>query len=171
LLYLLDANVLIRADEDYYGFEQVPQFWDWLVDQCQAGVVKMPLEIWHEVAGPRTQLGQWINDANVKAALILDEEADPDLLNNVLTNGYGANLTDAELEKIGQDMFLVAYALAAPHRVVVTKEVSAPAKQRANRKMPDVCNTFGAKWMKDFDLYRTLGFKAKRGALTGQLPP
>lgn len=161
MLYLLDANVLIRAEEDYYGFEQVPQFWDWLFDQCQAGTVKMPLEIWREVSGSRTQLGIWINDADVKAALVLDEEADQNLLNDVLATGYGADLSDAELEKIGQDMFLVAYARAEAERVVVTKEVSAPAKQRANRKVPDVCNTFGTSWMTDFNLYRTLAFKVR----------
>ncbi len=161
MLYLLDANVLIRADEDYYGFDQVPQFWDWLYAECQAGIVKMPLEIWQEVSGSRTQLGKWINDATVKDALILNEEADQTLVNDVLANGYGAALTDAELEKIGQDPFLVAYARVTANRVVVTKEVSAPSKLRANRKVPDVCNTFGTRWMKDFDLYRTLGFKVK----------
>lgn len=161
MLYLLDANVLIRADEDYYGFDQVPQFWQWLYAQCQAGNIKMPLEIWQEVAGSRTQLGEWINDGDVKDALLLDEEADQTLVNDVLTKGYGPALTDAELEKIGQDPFLVAYARVAADRVVVTKEVSSPSKLRANRKVPDVCNTFGTPWMKDFDLYRTLGFKAK----------
>ena len=161
MLYLIDANVLIRADEDYYGFEQVPQFWDWLFEQCQAGTIKMPLEIWQEVSGSRTQLGKWINDAAVKEALILDEEAVTAVLDDVLTTGYGAGLTDTELEKIGQDMFLVAYARVNAERVVVTKEVSAPAKQRANRKVVNVCNTFGVKWMKDYDLYRALGFKTK----------
>ena len=160
MLYLLDANVLIRADEDYYGFDLVPQFWDWLYSQCTAGNVKMPLEIWQEVCGSRTQLGKWINDKDVKAALILDEEADPAILAHVLDNGYGPNLTDTEIEKIGQDMFLVAYGLAAPDRTVVTKEISKPSKQRGGRKVPDVCDTLKQPWTRDFELYRILGFKA-----------
>jgi hypothetical protein len=162
LLYLIDANCLIQAEEDYYGFDQVPQFWDWLFKQCEAATIKMPLEIWQEVSGSRTRLGQWINDANVKAVLILDEEADRGVLNAVLENGYGANLADTDLEKIGQDMFMVAYARTnMVERVVVTKEVSAPAKQRGNRKLPDVCNTFGVRWMTDFGLYRALGFTTR----------
>ena len=99
MLYLLDANVLIRADEDYYGFDLVPQFWDWLFAQCGAGHVKMPLEIWQEVCGSRTQLGQWINDKDVKAVLILDEEADNNLLNDVLATGYGPTLPTPSLIK------------------------------------------------------------------------
>ncbi len=123
----------------------------------------MPLEIWQEVSGSRSQLGTWINDAGVKASLILDEEADRGVLNDVLDTGYGANLTDTDLEKIGQDMFMVAYARAnRAERIVVTKEVSAPSKQRGNRKLPDVCNAFGVQWMTDFTLYRGLGFTTKK---------
>ena len=44
--------------------------------------------------------------------------------------------------------------------MVVTKEISKPSKQRGNRKVPDVCTTLGQAWIKDFDLYRILGFKA-----------
>lgn len=31
MLYLLDANVLIDANRDYYPISRVPEFWDWLV--------------------------------------------------------------------------------------------------------------------------------------------
>ena len=83
---------------------------------------------------------------------------DDDLVNFVLTDGYGENLTDSDLEKIGRDPFLIAYALAAEDRVVVTKETPRPSAQRANRKIPDVCDTFGISWMTDFELYRMLAF-------------
>ena len=39
-LYLLDANVLINAKNFYYAFDQVPEFWEWLVDQGVRGKVK-----------------------------------------------------------------------------------------------------------------------------------
>lgn len=45
-----------------------------------------------------------------------------------------------EIKQIGRDPFLVAYALNNERRCIVTKEVSAPAKTRANKKVPDVCN-------------------------------
>ena len=46
MLYLLDANVLIDADRDYYPLERVPEFWDWLVDGGVKGRVKIPLEMY-----------------------------------------------------------------------------------------------------------------------------
>lgn len=159
MLYLLDANVLIRAHEDYYGIDQVPQFWDWLLATAAEGTVKMPFEIHDEIAVSTGPLKNWITQAEVKAALVLDEEADQGLLNQVIERGYAPNLTDSELEKIGRDPFLVAYGLMGEDRVVVTKEVSKPSKQRANRKLPDVCNSFNVPWMKDFDFFRAASFK------------
>jgi len=41
-MYLLDANVLIRADADFYPLDRLPQFWDWLIEKGASGSVKMP---------------------------------------------------------------------------------------------------------------------------------
>ena len=38
MLYLLDSNVLIDANRDYYPIERVPEFWDWLVAMGELGV-------------------------------------------------------------------------------------------------------------------------------------
>jgi Domain of unknown function (DUF4411) len=84
LLYLLDANVLIRAHEDYYGLEQVPQFWQWLLGQAEAGHLRMPFEIHDEIAVAKGALCDRICDAAVKKALILDEEVDPALFDRVI---------------------------------------------------------------------------------------
>jgi len=55
---------------------------------------------------------------------------------------------------------LIGYALVNPSEItVVTKEVSAPSKQRANRRVPDVCKYFGIRAINDFDFYRELNFK------------
>jgi hypothetical protein len=63
--------------------------------------------------------------------LILDEQPDANLLRVIIDTAYAPDLTDAEMEQIGQDPFLAAYALADPtKRVVVTKEVSATSKLR-----------------------------------------
>ena len=158
MLYLIDANVLIRAHEDYYPLDRVPQFWSWLEREALAGRIKMPFEIHNEIAISSGPLKDWICDRRIKQSLVLDEEVDAALLERVLTEGYGENLTDVDIGKIGQDPFLIAYALATEDRVVVTKETPRPGAQRANRKIPDVCDTLNVKWMTDFDLYRLLAF-------------
>jgi hypothetical protein len=160
MLYLLDANVLIRAHEDYYPIDRIPQFWTWLLAMADAGQVKMPFEIHAEIAISKGDLKDWLTDPYVAKSLLLDAQIDPSDLNRAVSIGYAADLDDSELEKIGQDPFLIGYALPLGAGVtVVTKEVSAPSKQRANRKVPDVCRALGVRCINDFDFYRELDFK------------
>ena len=101
----------------------------------------------------------WIsNDAN-KGALLLVETVDAALVQQVVTVGYAPDLTDDEVEKIGRDPFLIAYALVnTAERCVVTTEVSRPSAQRQNRKVPDVCASVGVKCLGPFALNKVLGF-------------
>jgi Domain of unknown function (DUF4411) len=160
VLYLLDANVMIRAHEDYYAIDRIPQFWAWLAEQGQRNTVKVPYEIYGEISVSTGLLHDWLTDPVVSSAMLLDMKTDPNLLNRVLTSGYAPDLDDSEIEEIGQDPFLIAYALVSPaETTVVTKEVSAPGKQRANRRVPDVCRAFGIRCINDFEFYRELDFK------------
>ena len=49
MLYLLDASVLITANDTYYPTHQVPEFWSWIQHQGRSGSVKIPREIWEEI--------------------------------------------------------------------------------------------------------------------------
>jgi hypothetical protein len=96
----------------------------------------------------------------VSNAMILNERIDPANLNSVLIRGYAPDLNNSKMEEIGRDPFLIGYALANPAGcTVVTKEVSAPSKQRANRKVPDVCKALGIRCINGFEFYRELGFR------------
>jgi hypothetical protein len=160
VLYLLDANVMIRAHEDYYPIDRIPKFWTWLAELGTRGTVKIPYEIYREIAISTGPLHDWLTDAAISQAMLLQMTTDPSYLNQVVTGGYAPDLNDSEIEEIGQDPFLIAYALANPAATtIVTKEVSAPSKQRANRRVPDVCRAFGVRCINDFDLYRELDFK------------
>lgn len=92
--------------------------------QAEAGSIKMPLEVHGEFTGDGLHV-QWINDPDVKTALILNEAADPALIQKVIDDGYqGTNpaFDDIEHTKYGQDPFLAAYALVDPeNRTVVTR--------------------------------------------------
>ena len=52
MLYLLDANVLIDANRDYYPISRIPEFWDWLVDRALKLLTKIPLEMYEEILNP-----------------------------------------------------------------------------------------------------------------------
>jgi hypothetical protein len=162
LLYLLDANVLIDANRDYYPIVRVPEFWEWLVFKGGESHVKIPLEVYEEVKDGKDDLANWAKETEVKKALLLEEDADPVFVLYVINEGYAADLTDDEVEKVGRDPFLVAYALAElGDRCVVTTENSKPKRQRANRHVPDVCRDLGVPCCNTFEFVRALDFKTE----------
>lgn len=160
MLHLFDANVLITASNTYYTLDGVPEFWEWVDHQATNGHIKIPVEMLEEIlAGSKKDdpLLDWMKGH--KDVLRLEENVDAALVNRVVTEGYAPDLTDDELIEVGQDPFLIAYALAKPaERIVVTVEVSSPSKKRQNRKIPDVCNYFGVSSRNPFEVYRALGF-------------
>ena len=128
------------------------------------GRIKIPQEFYEEVILPPPTrerpdpLVDWLK-AN-RNALILDEEAPEDQVSLVTEQGYADDLTDEELEKIGRDPFLVAYALVdIQNRSVVTTEHSKPSRRRANRKLPDVCDDFNVRCINTFTLIQELDFR------------
>ena len=163
MLYLLDANVLITANSTYYAIDQVPEFWSWIHHQGLAGNVKLPREIMEEVKAGRKDkdpLIDWLATPEIGAGLLLEEAVDINLVQHVVSNGYANDLTDDEVDKIGRDPFLIAYALAeSANRTVVTIEASKPTATRHNRKVPDVCRTLGIQSCGPFVLNRDLGFR------------
>ncbi len=168
MLHLFDANVLINASNMYYPLDSVTEFWECVSHQAINGCIQLPVEILEEVLAGRRRddpLLDWMTAH--KDVLRLKEAVDPSLVNKVVTEGYAPDLTDNELIEVGQDPFLIAYALAKPdERCVVTTEVSSPGKKRQNRKIPDVCDHFGLYCMNPFQVYRSLrfstGWKAAR---------
>ena len=125
VLYLLDANVFIDANRDYYPIERVPEFWEWLAEMGRLGRVKVPQEIYEEIVLPKPDredvLVDWMTDH--RDDLLLDEAVEVDLVAQVTEEGYADDLTDEEIEKVGRDPFLITYAIVgAPDRCVVTNE-------------------------------------------------
>ena len=159
-MYLLDANVPIRAHGDYYPIDRIPQFWDWLLSKAKEGLVKFPLEIYGEINDSTGLLGDWLRKQDVSNHLILQEEVNQSLLNEVLDTGYGANLTETEIKTIGNDAMLIAYAYKEKTcRTIVTKEKSKSSKRRSNRHIPDVCKDLNIRVINDYQFYKELDFR------------
>lgn len=160
MLYLLDASVLITANRQYYAIDRVPEFWGWLVHMGEAGNLKIPKEIYEEFKDGKDALSTWAQEDEVQSALLLDEDVDVEQVRFVIAQGYAPDLKDDELEKLGRDPFLIAYALAHQgHRIVVTTEISKPKQVRANRHIPNVCDDFDILCFNTFQLTTALDFR------------
>lgn len=162
MLYLVDANSIIDAKDLYYVIDRVPEYWQWLIHHGEAGRIKIPAEIFDEISpgtDRKNPFYTWRKDSATADALVLNEGVDPKLVQRVLDEGYGKNLTDDELIQIGKDPFLIAASLATRDRVVVTSERSRSAAKRNNRRIPDVCRDLGVRCMTPFELNVELDFK------------
>lgn len=159
-MYLLDANVLIVANRQYYPIDRVPAFWDWLLRQGASGNVKIVEEVLEEFIGGNDGLAEWAKQAVVEETLLYPESVEVSLLRRVMSEGYAPDLTDDEVEQLGRDPFLIAHALKNHQdRVVVTLEASKPSRKRANRHVPDVCRSLGVQCVDTFEMTSALDFR------------
>ena len=158
MLYLLDANVLIDANRDYYPLGRVTEFWGWLLDRATRQQTKIPVEMYEEVlAGDDDDLTLWLREN--RDTLLLDENVEGELVAKVTTVGYARDLSDEEVERVGRDPFLIAHALGdRAQRVVVTTEHSSPKKRRANRHIPDVCDDLKVLHCNTYEFIEALDF-------------
>jgi len=158
VLYLLDADTIITGDRKSYPLKRFPVFWRWLLHMGQAGVVKIPLEQLEEITQGHGPIVDWLNEASVRDSLLLDEELDGSHVNTVTIRAYG-RLNDVEIEEVGRDPFLVAYAALVPGaRMVVTFEVSAPGQKKGRKKLPDACIPNGVPTCNLFQMIDALDF-------------
>lgn len=97
MLHLLDANVLIDANRDYYPMDRVPEFWEWLQYQGSVENVKVPVEVWEEIKAGTDALADWVKQDEVRDDLLLAESADVALVARAAEEGYADDLTDDEV--------------------------------------------------------------------------
>ncbi len=77
-----------------------------------------------------------------------------------MSEGYASGLSQSEVAQVGADPFPVAHALKAPgRRTVVTRERSKPSLQRANRRIPDVCDDLDVPRCGTFQRIESLDFR------------
>ena len=165
MLYLLDSNVLITANDTYYELERIRQFWDWIRSEAKRNVVKIPQEVWDEITPASDHFRFWLSEN--QADLAIHEIRSSSLVESVLLNGYGFNrfdLDDIATVEQTNDAILIAYALVdRSNRCVVTLEgVQSPdtrLPKPQNRKIPLVCRRLGVTCIDTFDLIRELDFR------------
>ena len=134
-----------------------------MIAMGERGHIKIPLEMLEEITVGNDEVTEWMKES--KDALLLDESVSEDLVTLVTEQGYANDLNDDEIEKVGRDPFLIAYALAdLGQRCVVSTEVSKPTATRANRKVPDVCAHFKIPCCNTFALIRELDFNTNWNA-------
>ncbi len=160
MTYLLDANVFIQAKNQYYGFDIVPAFWDWLIAANGAGTVFSVEKVGDELLGYGDELSDWAK-ARVKAGgfFLQPDNAVLNALKGLAQWAQGQTFTEAAINEFLQaaDYYLVAHAYAHGH-VAVSQEIFEPGMTK-RIKIPNACNGMGVQWMNTYTMLRTEGAK------------
>ena len=158
MTYLLDANVFIQAKNQYYGFDIVPAFWDWLVQANGTDTVFSIEKVRDELLGYGDELSVWARERDQAGGFFLGpDDAVLNGLKDVAQWARGQGFADAVVNEFlaAADFYLVAHAYSHGH-VAVTQEIFEPAITR-KIKIPNACNGLGAQWMNTYEMLRTEG--------------
>lgn len=150
--YLLDANVFIQAKNLHYGFDFCPAFWDWLIENNNAGQVFSIEKVADELEAGNDDLAPWAKARGAAFFLTPDNQTAAQF-SNVSNWVTSQNYEPAAISTFLQvaDYYLVAQALA--HQLtIVTHEVAANTTKKV--KIPNACIGLGIRFMTPYEMLR-----------------
>ena len=152
MCYLLDANTLIQAKNQYYGFDICPGYWDWLADAHKRGVIHSVQKVREEISKGKDELSAWVAGSIPPAFFLSPDTATAKAFGDVSTwvaqQGFDPAVVSHFMS--GADYYLVSYALGHPGLTVVTHEVLSDSKKRI--KIPNVCLGLKIPWENTFSM-------------------
>ena len=152
MAYLVDADVLIRAKNDHYGFDFCPAFWDWLIWMNEGDRVFSVEKVGDEVLAVADELSEWAARLGAGFFRPPDESVFPSMAavsDWAKSRQYQAGAVNTFLQ--AADYYLVSLAHAGRY-TVVTHEV--PSVSTRKIKIPDACIGLGIKFMTPFEMLR-----------------
>ncbi len=158
--YLIDANILITAKNEYYGFDICPGFWEWVISRHrEVGLFSID-KVQEELRRGNDELHKWVADKIPLGFFLETDDTTAEniakiniMLNKEVTTGAQKIAKIAKFMG-GADCYLVAYAMATGHEII-TFEKGTNINSGSKIKIPSVCNFMNVKCHKSiFDLLK-----------------
>jgi len=161
--FWMDANSFITPHRGPYRFEVVPQYWDFLKQKAEEGVIGSPelvldLELTSSDPAKADRLEKWAKP--LRGVLFLPADAATQRKYNEVAQYVQTNPRFNQqwiAPFLGKaDSWVVAYAAALGGRIVGFEK---PEPQAKKPKVPDIAAHFGVKCINVYDMLAELGFK------------
>ena len=149
--YLIDSNVLIEANNQYYGAQFCPAFWDWLALRFYDGHVSIIHHVAREASNRDDVVARWVskNEAFFLTPDSTVTEAAHTIGNWVRSQNFRHGAIREFMDST--DNWLIAYAMAHAY-TVVTQEVRSNGVRKV--KIPNVCEQFNVPCINTFEMLR-----------------
>ena len=161
-MYILDANAFIEASKEWYPFSSCPEYWNWLVQSEQQGILisikAIKDQIFWEDTKDQKILVDWCNTNEELFKPTTYKDCHSDIVEQWVTNPrrpYTENAIGVFLNNPDSDLITEALARSGS---VVTYELSEPYRQK-KVKIPDVCTGLGIECIKPHDMLRREGMQ------------
>ena len=141
-VYWIDAGVLIQAERDPYPQKMLPQFWQFLHEQLEAGIIKMPRIAYEEVTegGYTDALCSWCKLRKQIGLCKAETKAVQERYGQIVAHIQSKHKQHHVMEFLkGGDGWVIAYALET-EGIVVTQEIKKSKKSKI--KIPAVAGDF-----------------------------
>ena len=162
-VYLLDTNVFIEAERDYYNNAIAPTYWDWLIKQHQDKNIASTHDVYNEItAGNPGFLRTWAIEKAPSSFWIKSSNSDAPAFQALTDWVYNKKQPPFRPEAIDEFLRIADYSLIAQAKslgcAVATREQSAPAAVKRVH-IPDACMAIGVKHYSPFQIYKKLGLR------------
>ncbi len=142
---LIDADVLIRAKNDYYSFNICPGFWKWLLIKHAEGLLFSIDKVKEDLDKGEDELKKWANSDAAKGFFLETGEDTASNLVKIRTALEQEHITGSKRAKIDEfmkdsDSYLVAHAMAIGCGVITLEKGG--INHREKIKIPGVCDLF-----------------------------
>lgn len=152
MAYLLDANVLISAKNNHYGFDFCPAFWVWLDEAHSAGAVRSVERVYDELIERDDELSEWCRERRD----FFDALTSSDIAAVGRVNRWANESSDYDPAAKAEfadaaDSFLVAQAMVGGHTIVTHERIS---DGRRRIKIPNAAAAHGIPVTTPFHMLR-----------------
>jgi hypothetical protein len=134
MTYTLDTNFLIDAARIHFPIKEHSDFWIWLAQLGEQGIVTISTQVYEEVMAGNDHLAEWLHTH--RSVLVQDTLNYIQALPQVLQS-YEV-VDEATLERLKADPYVIAHAVTLGG-CVVTREIPNSAIAPHNKKISSIC--------------------------------
>lgn len=159
--YCLDSNIYIEMKNGPYGFDIAPGFWIWLEHEAESGTLYSPEAVCRELLSYKDELAEWVRNRQTTSLFTAPPDREVQQRFREVADFVQAHYPHHKVIEFlaGADPWVIAQAWH-DGSVVVTHEAHVDTKSK-KPKIPNLCDQFGIKYIKLYDLLRSR--KAKFG--------
>ena len=165
MLYLFDTNILLEANNRYYGLDFAPGFWNFIEKEAKKTTLKSSDMVLAELIDISDDVGQWAQERKDGIFDISSQEEEIQQYFSEIANYVNNHPVFSDAEKArflsGADGWLIA-ACRYLNATLVTHEVAVPNNSR-KVKIPNIAQQFGVDTTNTFEMIRALGGKFELG--------